>query len=77
MDVEMPEMNGIAATRQLHAEYPQLRIVALSMHDEQEVAREILEAGALAFFKKNLPTHELVRTIREAYGAANPTIQTG
>src|SRR5215471_15684328 len=53
MDVSMPQMNGIEATRQICGALPHIRIVGLSTHDDEDTGRAMLEAGAEAYFTKN------------------------
>jgi PAS domain S-box-containing protein len=53
MDVSMPQMNGIEATRQIHGTLPHIRIVGLSTYDDEDTERAMLEAGAEAYFTKN------------------------
>ena len=48
MDIGMPDLNGIEATRQIKAEFPHVRVVALSMHKERRFVTGMLEAGASA-----------------------------
>jgi PAS domain S-box-containing protein len=64
MDVSMPLMNGIEATRRILAEYPEVRVVGLSMHDEEDLAAVMREAGAVAFVTKGGPSENLVAAIR-------------
>jgi DNA-binding NarL/FixJ family response regulator len=68
MDIEMPVMNGISATRFLHGEYPGLKIIGLSMHEAEDAGRDILDAGAAVFLKKSLPTDQLMKAIRAVGG---------
>src|SRR3979490_2771987 len=49
MDVAMPELNGIEATRRITAAFPRTRILALSMHKDSVYVREILRAGARGY----------------------------
>ena len=49
MDVAMPELNGIEATRRLVAANPHIRVIALSMHKDSVYVREILRAGARGY----------------------------
>jgi PAS domain S-box-containing protein len=53
MDISMPRMDGIEATRIIHTENPSIRIIGLSMHDRPEQADMILDAGAAAFCSKS------------------------
>ena len=64
MDVGMPRLNGIEATRRIAAAFPGVRIVGLSMHEDDEVANFMLEAGATAFVGKDAPVEDLVAAIR-------------
>jgi DNA-binding NarL/FixJ family response regulator len=64
MDVAMPDLNGIEATRQLIAESPDLKIVALSMHSERRFVTEMLKAGASAYLLKDCAFEELVTAIQ-------------
>jgi len=64
MDLSMPEMNGIEATRILHAEFPDMRIIGLSMFEEPDRAAALLDAGAAAYVTKSGRTEALVAAIR-------------
>jgi CheY-like chemotaxis protein len=60
MDVSMPQMNGIEATRQIHGTLPHIRIVGLSTYDDEDTKRAMREAGAEAYFTKNEATDRLL-----------------
>jgi PAS domain S-box-containing protein len=60
MDVSMPEMNGIEATREIHGTLPHIQIVGFSTHDDQNTEGLIREAGAQAYFTKNEGTGRLL-----------------
>ena len=64
MDVAMPELNGIEATRRLTADNPHVRVVALSMHKDSVYVREILRAGARGYLLKDSVADDLVAAIR-------------
>jgi PAS domain S-box-containing protein len=64
MDVNMPVMNGIEATKILMKEMPHLKVIALSMHLDGEAANAMREAGAVAFLTKGGPSEDLVEAIR-------------
>jgi CheY-like chemotaxis protein len=64
MDIAMPRMNGIEATRQITSEMPGLRVIGLSMHEDETIAAAMREAGAVAFLTKGRPSDVLVSTIR-------------
>ena len=53
MDVEMPVMNGIEATKQAHVNYPEIEIIGLSSHSHLEYMHNIIIAGAKAFITKS------------------------
>ena len=64
MDVAMPELNGIEATRRPIAENPHTRVIALSMHKDSVYVREILRAGARGYLLKDSGAGDLVTAIR-------------
>jgi DNA-binding NarL/FixJ family response regulator len=64
MDIGMPDLNGIEATRQLAAGQPVTKIVALSMHADRRFASEMLKAGAKAYLVKDGAFEELADAIR-------------
>ena len=64
MDVTMPELNGIEATRRVTAENPHIRVVALSMHKDSVYVREILRAGARGYLLKESVADDLVAAVR-------------
>lgn len=64
MDVSMPGINGIEATREISSAHPDIRIVGLSMHEEADVARRMREAGASAYATKGGPWEDLIAAIR-------------
>src|SRR5580693_6508311 len=64
MDVSMPELNGIEATRRLAASTPHTRVVALSMHKDSVYVREMLRAGARGYLLKDSGAADLVSAVR-------------
>jgi len=64
MDVAMPELNGIEATRRLFGSTPHARVIALSMHKDSVYVREILRAGARGYLLKDSGAGDLVSAIR-------------
>jgi DNA-binding NarL/FixJ family response regulator len=64
MDIAMPEMNGIEATRRIVAELPEIRILALSMEDDRRFIVEVLRAGASGYLLKHSAFAELTKAIR-------------
>jgi two-component system, NarL family, response regulator NreC len=67
MDVSMPELNGIESTRQITAQLPRTKVVALSMHKDGVYVREILRAGARGYVPKDAEDDTLVRAIRAVF----------
>jgi signal transduction histidine kinase len=66
MDVRMPEMNGIEATRLLKSAFPDVGIVALTGVDDQDAVREMLVAGASSYVLKDSDSDEIFHAIRQA-----------
>jgi PAS domain S-box-containing protein len=66
MDINMPRMNGIEATRQISRRFPAIRIVGLSVHDDPQVAMTMRRAGAAAFLCKTEASQQLCDAIRQA-----------
>ena len=66
MDIRMPRMDGIAATRSIKARWPNARIVILTTFDDIELIREGLQAGALGYLLKDVTSEQLASTIRAA-----------
>jgi DNA-binding NarL/FixJ family response regulator len=64
MDVTMPELNGIEATRRLVTASPRTRVLALSMHKDAVYVREILRAGARGYLLKDSDDADLVAAVR-------------
>jgi DNA-binding NarL/FixJ family response regulator len=64
MDVAMPELNGIEATRRLASSTPHTRVLALSMHKDSVYVREILRAGARGYLLKDSVAADLVSAVR-------------
>ena len=66
MDVSMPSMNGIAATRSLLTKFPALKVVALSGFNYRQYVLEMLEAGATAYVVKSAASDQLLHAMRSA-----------
>jgi NarL family two-component system response regulator LiaR len=66
MDLMMPEMDGIAATRAILAEYPEIRIIAMTSFEDEELVQGVLTAGAISYLLKNVTSDELAKAIRDA-----------
>jgi len=66
MDLMMPVMDGIAATRTILADYPDIKIIAMTSFDEANLVHDVLAAGAISYLLKNITADELVKAIRDA-----------
>ena len=68
LDMSMPGTSGIDLIKQVHAEKPKLRILVLSMHEEQQYAVRALKAGAAGYITKDSASARLVEAIRKVAG---------
>lgn len=66
MDLVMPRLNGVEATRQITFRFPEIKIIALSSYDDERLVPAALEAGAISFLQKNVTMSELADAIRKA-----------
>lgn len=64
MDLEMPVMNGLEATKYIKRNYPQLKVVVLTMHDEELYVRNLMHMGANGYLLKNSEPEEVEKAIR-------------
>jgi len=64
MDINMPEMDGVQATRQLTAANPEIGVIILTMYRQDQYVFEAIKAGARAYLLKDAGSDELLRTIR-------------
>ena len=67
MDIAMPNLNGIEATKRIKIAYPTVKVIALSMSSHITVVREMLKAGASGYLLKEDPTSELINAIFIVY----------
>lgn len=72
MDISMPRMDGIEATRRITAEVPGVNVVGISMHEAQDLADAMRRAGAKAYISKDSPADILVAAIRTAHCPHSP-----
>jgi len=73
MDLVMPELGGVAATRAIHQRWPNIRVIALTSFQEKELVQDALQAGAIGYLLKNVSGDELAEAIRQAHGG-RPTL---
>jgi len=66
MDLMMPEMDGIAATRAILADYPDIKIIAMTSFEDEKLVQGVLAAGAISYLIKNVSSDELAKAIRDA-----------
>jgi NarL family two-component system response regulator LiaR len=66
MDLMMPVMDGIAATRAILADYPEIKIIAMTSFEEEELVQGVLSAGAMGYLLKNVTADDLAKAIRDA-----------
>ncbi len=64
MDIAMPLLNGVEATRQIKRQCPKVRVLILSQHDNEEYIRQALDAGAMGYILKDAAADELIGAIR-------------
>lgn len=67
MDLAMPLLNGLEATRQIKKQNPQAKILILTMHENEEYIRQVLVAGAMGYILKDAAARELLGAIRSVY----------
>jgi DNA-binding NarL/FixJ family response regulator len=65
MDVRMPEMDGLAATREIKQRHPEISIMMLTMHENPDYLLEALKAGAAGYVLKDAPREEIVESVRQ------------
>ena len=66
MDVTMPDVDGVEATRRLSASHPEIPVVMLTMHADESVIADAMRAGASGYLVKDCSTDEIAQTLREA-----------
>ena len=67
MDIAMPIMGGLEATRRIHKEFPRTRVLVLTQYDDKEYVFPVIEAGASGFISKAAASSELASGIRSVY----------
>lgn len=67
VDIGMPEMNGIEATRQIKARWPDINVLVLTAYDDDEYVFAFVEAGAAGYLLKDVPAEEVIRAVRAVH----------
>jgi NarL family two-component system response regulator LiaR len=67
MDMVMPDMDGVSATRAICQQFPQVQVIALTSFKEGDLVNNALEAGAIGYLLKDVSADELARAIRAAH----------
>ncbi len=67
MDITMPHLNGLEATRQIKKLFPQVKVIALTMYTNEEYVSQVLQAGAAGYLVKQAAPAELVSAIQAVY----------
>jgi two-component system, NarL family, response regulator LiaR len=67
MDLVMPDMDGVTATRIIHQRFPSVKVLALTSFAEEKLIQDALQAGAIGYLLKDLTADELAQAIRAAY----------
>ncbi|HIQ06666.1 MAG TPA: response regulator transcription factor [Anaerolineae bacterium] len=73
MDLVMPGMDGVTATRAIRQRYPEVQVIALTSFREEELVQRALQAGAIGYLLKNVSADELADAIRAAH-AGKPAL---
>ncbi len=68
MDITMPEMDGLEATKEIKSRFPQINVLVLTMHRSDEYFFEMLKAGASGYILKGAKTSELINAVRIVQG---------
>jgi DNA-binding NarL/FixJ family response regulator len=75
MDVRMPEMDGLAATREIKRELPDIAVLIMTMHENTDYLLEALDAGAAGYVLKDSPAERLISAVRRTLEGESPLNQ--
>ncbi len=67
MDIKMPELNGVEATKQINQNFPSINIIALTTYNTKPFIRNMIDVGASAYLVKNSHTELVLQTIKQVY----------
>lgn len=71
MDIDMPVMNGMEATRRIKKEYPSVKVISLTQHSERGMVQQLLDCGSDGYLLKNIAQDELAAAIRKVNEGQN------
>jgi DNA-binding NarL/FixJ family response regulator len=77
MDIAMPLLNGLEATRRIRRDFPGIKVLILTMHENEEYIRQVLAAGALGYVLKDAAARDLlgaIRTVNQGEAVLSPAI---
>lgn len=72
MDVRMPVLSGIEATRRIRESMPNIQVLVLTAHDDDQYVFSLLEAGASGYLLKTAPINDLVKAVRQVHAGESP-----
>ena len=72
MDVRMPEMDGLAATKEVKQRYPETSVMMLTMHENPDYLLEALKAGAAGYVLKDAPQEDILEAVRRVRNGESP-----
>ena len=72
MDVRMPILSGIEATRRIREQFPQVQVLVLTAHDDDQYVFSLLQAGASGYLLKTAPVGDLIKAIRQVRAGESP-----
>src|SRR5215210_2980460 len=72
MDVRMPVMDGLAATKEVKERYPETSVMMLTMHENPDYLLEALKAGAAGYVLKDAPQEEIIEAVRRVRNGESP-----
>jgi two-component system, NarL family, response regulator DegU len=75
MDVRMPDMDGLTATREIKRRHPRTSVLMITMHENPDYLLEALKAGASGYVLKDAPQHEIIAAVREVRSGESPLDQ--
>ena len=64
-DINMPEMSGVGLVKAVHSKFPEVKILALSMHGDRQMIHDMLDAGADGYILKNTGKNELIEALKK------------